>query len=1409
MPRATILEEMKSHAVSAPVLKTLLVSDLVASTRLVEELGDERTARLFRRHDRMARDLLAEHAGREIDKTDGFLMLFERPMHAVEYALRYHAAQAELSRQEGLELSSRVGIHLGEVCLLENAAEDVARGAKPLEVEGLAKPVAARLMSLGQGRQTLLSRIAFDLARRSAVGTRLQEERLRWLAHGSYLAHGVEEPFEVFEVGVEGAAPLAPPADSEKMRRVEDQDTVLGWRPAAGLEVPHREGWFIDAKLGEASFGETWLATHGDRHERRVFKFCYEARSLKAFQREVTVVRLLEEELGQRDDVARILRWDLDQAPYYIELEYAEDGNLPAWAEAAGGLHEVPLATRLYIVMKVAEALGAAHSVGVLHRGLRPGNILVRDPVGPGAEQQVSIRLINFGQGRITDRDRLARAGITALGLSEVAGDPAAAYVAPELATPEAATVQADVYALGVILYQMVVGDLTRSLKPGWERDVDDQLVREDIALAVAAAPRRRLGNALTLAERLSALEERRRQRQATDAPPPLWLSTMGPAAAETVATEPAGPAAPAAMAHARFLPGTRLSDRYRIVELIGKGGMGEVYRAHDLKLGHPVALKLLPEAFQRDRSLLARFFNEIRTAREVTHPNVCRVHDVGEADGLHFLSMEHVDGEDLASLLRQIGRIPRDKALEIARQLCAGLAAIHEQGILHRDLKPANVLIDGRGRARITDFGLAMPGDRVRGAEVRAGTPAYMAPEQLAGDEVTVRSEIYALGLVLYELFTGQAPFPAALRAELAKQRENAPVSPSSLVEGLDPAVERVILGCLENDPASRPRSVHEVAAALPGGDPLAAAIAVGDTPSPELVAAAGEKAGLSPRTAWACLLGVVLGLVLLVWLAERTQLTGMAPLDKSPEVLTERAREIIRAAGYPEPPRDSARGFIADRAYLAHVVAEDESPRRWDRLRDELPHPVRFWYRQSPRYLVRWDSSGLGRPSYSNPPALISGMVGVHLDPQGRLRLLEAVPPELDVAAGSRPEFDWTPLFSEAGLDRADFEPVEPFWVPPAYADRRAAWRGAYPGSPRTPIEIQAAAYRGKPVAFRIIAPWTTPSRIQRSGAGSWIQAFTVFWFFASLLGAALVAWRNLRLGRGDRKAASRLALFMLLIGILRWLLGAHHVPEPMDLLYIFIGQVADRLFWCGALWTFYIAFEPYLRRLWPRILVSWIRLLDGRFRDPLVGRDVVVGCCGGLGVALLMRLYQVGAAWLGQAPLGPDAFAFHPFTPYYYFELIALGGLRHDLWAILTLQHVGAVMAFLIVIGLLLLRLLLRRTELAIGAYFIVSFALFRSVYGAEPSFGLWVLGSMIFASILAVLFRFGFLALVIGAFVDPLLRFSPLTLDPSTWYAEASFLSLGVVLGLTVYGLHVSLGGQPLFRDDIFAADASPG
>ena len=342
----------------------------------------------------------------------------------------------------------------------------------------------------------------------------------------------------------------------------------------------------------------------------------------------------------------------------------------------------------------------------------------------------------------------------------------------------------------------------------------------------------------------------------------------------EDIATVVAPPAfsASASTDEGRFAPGTILAERYRILGALGAGGMGEVYRATDLKLNQPVALKFLHESTSSNPRLLERFHGEVRIARQVSHPNVCRVYDIGEVNGSAFISMEYVDGEDLASLLRRIGRLPYDKAVEIARKLCAGLAAAHAKGVLHRDLKPPNVMIDGRGQVLIMDFGLAALADQLHGAEIRNGTPAYMAPEQLAGNEVTERSDIYALGLVLYEIFTGQRAFKTTDRSEVP--------SAVSVVKDLDPAIERVIARCLNPDPAKRPASAAALARMLPGGDPLAEALAAGETPSPEMVAASDDTGSLSVRMAVVCMALTVAGLIVSLLLGNHGNLLQLTPV-------------------------------------------------------------------------------------------------------------------------------------------------------------------------------------------------------------------------------------------------------------------------------------------------------------------------------------------------------------------------------------------------------------------------------------------------------------------------------------------------------------------------------------------------
>jgi serine/threonine-protein kinase len=570
------------------------------------------------------------------------------------------------------------------------------------------------------------------------------------------------------------------------------------------------------------------------------------------------------------------------------------------------------------------------------------------------------------------------------------------------------------------------------------------------------------------------------------------------------------------------FAPGSMVADRYRVVSLLGRGGMGEVYGADDLKLGQRVALKFLPTDRGKSTSWRDQFYAEVRMARQVSHPNVCRVYDVGESDGRLFLSMEFVDGEDLASLLRRIGRLPDDKAVEVAQQLCAGLAAAHRSGVLHRDLKPSNVMIDGKGRARITDFGLAIAASEADQQTSPAGTPGYLAPELLAGAAPSIQSDLYALGLVLYELFTGKKAFDASSLAEFhRKQSETNPTPPSSVVKNFDPLVERAILRCLDRDASQRPRSALSVAASLPGGDPLASALAAGETLSPEMVAAAGPQGSLRKPVAWACL---VVALILILGtstlLAPRNMDWGLAPMNKSPEVLADRAQDLAQKLGY-SVALDRASWVASDKDYLRYAT-HNSSRKDWKRTPagHAWPSPVSFWYRQSPRWMTPGAQSPNGPPRVTqwNPPYETSGMVALRLDMQGNLLFLRGVPPQVETG-GPRPDLNWGLLFAEAGLDKTSFVPASPKWVPPDPFDVRADWEGHLPDRPDLLLHVTAAAYHGVPVYFQLIAPWDEPwrgdpSSQSRMPASS--DIFTMAWpmlMVGYLLVAGYFARRNVR--------------------------------------------------------------------------------------------------------------------------------------------------------------------------------------------------------------------------------------------------------------------------------------------------------
>ena len=838
---------------------------------------------------------------------------------------------------------------------------------------------------------------------------------------------------------------------------------------------------------------------------------------------------------------------------------------------------------------------------------------------------------------------------------------------------------------------------------------------------------------------------------------------------------------------HGRFQPGAILDGRYRIIGLLGRGGMGEVYRADDLRLGQPVALKFLPDALSRDAARLAQFHNEVRTARHVSHPNVCRVYDIGEIDGQLFLTMEFVDGEDLATSLRRIGRFPEDKALQIARQLCAGLAAAHERGVLHRDLKPANVMLDGAGNVRIMDFGLAAIGDV---DQIRAGTPAYMAPEQLAGREVTARSDIYALGLLLYELFTGRRALTGSTIAELVQQHADGTITaPTEIVGTIDPVIERALLRCLDRDPGRRPASALTVSAALPGGDPLAAALAAGETPSPEMVAAAGdERATLGRAAAAAMFVAVIVGLGVIAGIVDRTSLEARVPLTKSRDVLIDRALEARLAAGYTEPYADTAFGFRNDEDYLRWAVSQGEGARRWRQLSAGRPAAIWFWQRTSPLPLLPLDDES--PPGLSDPPLLVSGMTLVKLDTQGRLLEFQAVPPQVEgTDNGPAPEAaPWDRLLAAAGLDAAALAEAVPTWTPPAHADERRAWTATLPELPDHPIRIEAAAYRGRPVFFQTIGPWSRPTRQAPPPASRFrVATIAAVCIIAAIpILAAIAARRNVKSGRGDRVGAMRLSVFVLALVFASWVVSTAHVSDwQVELQDRYFGMIGFALINAGLLYLAYLALEPTVRRTAPHMLVGWSRMLQGRLPDPIIGRDIAIGAVAGLMVTLLAAVYGILPGLAGLPDPRPFSIgnpgALYAIRPVVYQALTAL------VWA---LQN-GLV-------GVLVFALVLRLVgNVRIAAVIMTVVWLLLSLRGGVDSGYFWFdIGYTLALTMLVVgiILRYGLLAAVALYYVHILTTTLPVTLDGTKVYFGSAMVTMGAVALLVVAAIWMARGGE---------------
>jgi hypothetical protein len=837
-----------------------------------------------------------------------------------------------------------------------------------------------------------------------------------------------------------------------------------------------------------------------------------------------------------------------------------------------------------------------------------------------------------------------------------------------------------------------------------------------------------------------------------------------------------------------RFAPGTVLADRYRIVSLLGRGGMGEVYRADDQRVGQTVALKFLPVQLEDDLVARNRMFSEVRNARAISHPNVCRVYDVGDLDGRHFLTMEYIDGEDLASLLRRIERLPPSKALAIARQLCSGLAAAHDRGVLHRDLKPANIMIDGRGVARIADFGLAVesgPGTAADGG----GTLAYMAPEIFEHKPATAQSDLYSLGLILYEAYTGKRPFRAATVAEWQRAHsDSAPTHPSAIVAEIEPAVERIILRCLEKDPAKRPLSASQVAAALPGGDPLAAALAAGETPSPALVAASGEEGTLPRARAWLWLSGCLVSLLLAIPLAGLLHLPNLVP-SRDPLLQVAEVRSILGGLGLAEAPADSRWWYRSDEDSMRRLAQQTPPSARFTPSRSPVQGALIFCYRQSSRPMFAF--SPLGGQEGFDPPPLRLDDVYLELNPEGGLRTLVIGGLQFGTTRPPRAAVSWPQLFAAAGLDPAAFTEVVPRFAPMYAFDSQAAWEGNVGGEL---IRVEASSYQGWPTEFRLLPASRQPIALtpyRRVTYERALDTVIAVLMLAIFTGLGVLARHNLRAGRGDRTGAMRIGgvIFVAQVAILA--LNRHwtiYLMQSAVAVFYFFG-LAFILAMFG--WLFYLGIEPPVRRRWPHLLIAWTRLLDGGWRDALVGRATLSGIVYALWmVAIIPGLLAAATRWLDlplSVPVGQAQLA--PFTA----SIAALFADRITLFA-------GAFAGCYALAALLLVRLLVRNTSVAWVVLFLAllmmtawTAVLFQRYAFVAPVAPL-LLMILVSLGICLTLGRHGLLGAVVFSFVGTALVNTPVTADFSRWYAWRTMVLAAMLIGLSIWGFRNVLGAQ---------------
>jgi hypothetical protein len=537
----------------------------------------------------------------------------------------------------------------------------------------------------------------------------------------------------------------------------------------------------------------------------------------------------------------------------------------------------------------------------------------------------------------------------------------------------------------------------------------------------------------------------------------------------------------------------------------------------------------------------------------------------------------------------------------------------------------------------------------------------------------------------------------------------------------------------------------------------------------------------------AWACLATIVAAVIAVPFLQWPRHVYSRVPVDKAPAALEDRAREVLARLGHSAAAVDAASGLSFDAEYFLDVRKQDRSPARWEGLRTGEPPVALFWYRQSPRPFSPVRLGGL--VTWSDPPQVVSGMAAVKYDLTGRLVALSVVPPQVEPAVTTPVAMPlWGPLFEAARLDVSELRAAEPRWTPPFHTDARAAWEGTWPQRPEIPIRVEAAAYRGRPVWFEVVNPWTRPERDEpfalTEGQKAARSAAIVLLLGLVATGAVL-AKRNIRLGRGDRRGAFRLALAFFGLGMTAFLIGAHHVADTaMEILLLARGAGMVMLV-AGLIWLFYLALEPYVRRLRPWTLISWARLLGGGWRDAVVGRDSLIGMVWGAAVAAVIVAVQRVPALLGQPDPLPIGGA-----------VDALGRTSRLVADVVSLPISSALLGLGCLLLFLVLRFLTRRDIPA--AVLLVGLLTLAMLAGPEDS--VWIVLSVglgFYASYAVLLLRFGVLSAIAGAFTADILLGMPLLPDLGRWTGSATVVVIPLLVALAALAFRSAVGGATPF------------